>query len=54
MRTSSSRMAWTAGGLSGEPISAIPSIPLMIIPPQQVFDHVHEFLLSLNDKKTED
>ena len=30
------------------------SIPLMIIPPQQVFDHVHEFLLSLNDKKTED
>ena len=30
------------------------SIPLMIIPPQQVFDHVHEFLLSLNDTKTED
>ena len=30
------------------------SIPLMIISPQQVFDHVHEFLLSLNDKKTED
>ena len=30
------------------------SIPLMIIQPKQVFDNVHEFLLSLNDKKTED
>lgn len=26
------------------------SMPLMVVPAEQVFEHVHEFLLSLNDK----
>ena len=30
------------------------SIPLMIVPAETIFDEIHEFLLSLNDKKVED